>query len=161
MKLKHLSTAMILATLPATGVFAAALDRSGQSMSAFLQPNNYFEAGISVLDPDVAGKEAGVSATRRDISDMGNDYYFPNAALKLQLTDKFSFGLLYDQPFGADAEYSGQNVFVSDPSNTILAPAALDAIRTSTIDTTFNNLTADQRVGSSTSSRSKFIYSRG
>ena len=116
-------------------------------MSAFLQPNNYFEAGISVLDPDVAGKEAGVSATRRDISDMGNDYYFPNAALKLQLTDKFSFGLLYDQPFGADAEYSGQNVFVSDPSNTILAPAALDAIRTSTIDTTFNNLTADQRVG--------------
>lgn len=59
-------------------------------MSAFLQPNNYFEAGISVLDPDVAGKEAGVSATRRDISDMGNDYYFPNAALKLQLTDKFS-----------------------------------------------------------------------
>ena len=42
MKLKHLSTAMILATLPATGVFAAALDRSGQSISAFLQPNNYF-----------------------------------------------------------------------------------------------------------------------
>ncbi|HAI55502.1 MAG TPA: long-chain fatty acid transporter, partial [Acinetobacter nosocomialis] len=93
------------------------------------------------------GKEAGVSATRRNISDMGNDYYFPNAALKLQLSDKFSFGLLYDQPFGADAEYSGQNVFVSDPSNTILAPAALDSIRTNTINTTFNNLTADQRVG--------------
>ncbi len=46
MKLKHLSTAIILATLPATGVFAAALDRSGQSMSAFLQPGNYFEAGL-------------------------------------------------------------------------------------------------------------------
>ena len=28
------------------------------------------------------------------------------AALKLQLTDNFSFGLLYDQPFGADATYS-------------------------------------------------------
>lgn len=147
MKLKHLSTAMILATLPATGVFAAALDRSGQSMSAFLQPNNYFEAGITILDPTVEGKEAGVSATRRNIDDMGNDYYFPNAALKLQLNDKFSFGLLYDQPFGADAEYSGQNVFVSDPSNTILAPAALDTIRTNTINTTFNNLTANQRVG--------------
>ncbi len=39
---------------------------------------------------------------------MANDYYFPNAALKLQLNDKFSFGLLYDQPFGANAEYSGQ-----------------------------------------------------
>ncbi|WP_202743427.1 outer membrane protein transport protein [Acinetobacter calcoaceticus] len=120
MKLKHLSTAMILATLPATGVFAAALDRSGQSISAFLQPGNYFEAGISVLDPDVAGKEAGTIKTGRNIGDMGDDYYFPSAALKLQLTDKFSFGLLYDQPFGADAQYSGNNAFVASPSDPIL-----------------------------------------
>lgn len=135
MKLKHLSTAMILATLPATGVFAAALDRSGQSMSAFFQPGNYFEAGISALDPDVSGKEAGSSATRRDISDMGEDYYFPNAALKLQLNDKFSFGLLYDQPFGADAEYSGNNVFVSNPgSDTILSQKALGDLATSSIN---------------------------
>ena len=42
MKLKHLTTAIIMASLPATGVFAAALDRSGQSISAFLQPGNYF-----------------------------------------------------------------------------------------------------------------------
>ncbi|MFV5366789.1 OmpP1/FadL family transporter [Acinetobacter oleivorans] len=120
MKLKHLSTAMILATLPATGVFAAALDRSGQSIAAFLQPGNYFEAGISVLDPDVAGKEAGTIKTGRNIGDMGDDYYFPSAALKLQLTDKFSFGLLYDQPFGADAQYSGKNAFVASPSDPIL-----------------------------------------
>ncbi|MFW2787281.1 long-chain fatty acid transporter, partial [Acinetobacter baumannii] len=134
MKLKHLSTAMILATLPATGVFAAALDRSGQSMSAFFQPGNYFEAGISVLDPDVAGKEAGSSATRRDIGDMANDYYFPSAALKLQINDQFSFGLLYDQPFGADAEYSGNNVFVSNPgSDTILSQKALGDLASSSI----------------------------
>ena len=56
MKLKALSTAMILATVPMTGAFAAALDRSGQSIAAFLQPGNYFEAGISVLDPSVSGK---------------------------------------------------------------------------------------------------------
>ena len=45
MKLKNLTIALIAATVPTTGVFAAALDRSGQSISAFLQPNNYFEAG--------------------------------------------------------------------------------------------------------------------
>ncbi|EOR09811.1 MULTISPECIES: outer membrane protein transport protein [Acinetobacter] len=129
MKLKHLSTAMILATLPATGVFAAALDRSGQSMSAFLQPGNYFEAGLSVLDPTVKGQEAGTSATTRKIGDMGDDYYFPSAALKLQLTDKFSFGLLYDQPYGADAQYSGNNVFVSNPgADTVLPQDRLDAL---------------------------------
>ena len=117
MKLKHLSTAIILATLPATGVFAAALDRSGQSIAAFLQPGNYFEAGISVLDPNVSGKvrngytpnaapPSAIGLQNTNLSDMGDDYYFPSAALKLQVTDHFSFGLLYDQPFGADATYS-------------------------------------------------------
>lgn len=117
MKLKYLSTAMILATLPATGVFAAALDRSGQSISAFFQPGNYFEAGISVLDPTVKGKvregftpnaapASVIGLQNTNLSDMGGDYMFYNAALKLQLTDQVSFGFIYDQPFGADASYS-------------------------------------------------------
>ena len=109
MKLKTLTTAMILATVPLTGAFAAALDRSGQSISAFLQPGNYFEAGISVLDPDVSGKARATSGNGT-LSDMAGDYYFPSAALKIQATDHFSVGLIYDQPFGADATYS-----VSDP----------------------------------------------
>jgi long-chain fatty acid transport protein len=102
MKLKALSTAMILATVPMTGAFAAALDRSGQSISAFLQPGNYFEAGISVLDPDVSGKAIS-TAGGGNLSDVGDDYYFPSAALKLQVTDHFSFGLIYDQPFASVA----------------------------------------------------------
>ena len=118
MKLKALSTAMILATVPMTGAFAAALDRSGQSMAAFLQPGNYFEAGISVLDPSVSGKVSntwvpgGAAAPlapayqNTDLSAMGDDYYFPSAALKLQLTDNLSFGLIYDQPFAAEGTYS-------------------------------------------------------
>ena len=56
MKLKAISSSVLLALLPVSGVYAAAMDRSGQSISAFLQPNNYFEAGISVLDPSVSGK---------------------------------------------------------------------------------------------------------
>ena len=133
MKLKYLSTAMVLATLPATGAFAAALDRSGQSMSAFLQPGNYFEAGLSVLDPTVEGKEAGGTPTQRKIGDMGNDYMFPSAALKLQLTDNISFGLLYDQPFGADAKYTGENVFVSSPNDGVLSQSALNNLATKSI----------------------------
>lgn len=115
MKLKTLATAMILASVPMTGAFAAALDRSGQSISAFLQPGNYFEAGISVLDPNVSGKMNSTAPASNptlgalantSLDDMAGDYYFPQAALKLQLTDNFSFGLLYDQPFGAEAKYS-------------------------------------------------------
>lgn len=105
MKLKTLTTAMILATVPMTGAFAAAMDRSGQSIAAFLQPGNYFEAGISVLDADVSGTAFTGEAT----GDMASSYYFPSAALKIQATDNISVGLLYDQPFGAKAEYKDQS----------------------------------------------------
>lgn len=108
MKLKTLTTAMILATVPMTGAFAAAMDRSGQSIAAFLQPGNYFEAGISVLDPSVSGTSS-TALGGQPTGDMASDYYFPSAALKFQVTDNFSFGLLYDQPFGAEAEYSAPN----------------------------------------------------
>ncbi len=123
MKLKYLSTAMILATLPATGVFAAALDRSGQSMSAFFQPGNYFEAGLSVLDADVSGttkanypNAALPLLSNTSVGEMADSYQFAHAALKLQLADQLSFGLIYDQPFGAKATYS---------TDTAKLPAAL------------------------------------
>ncbi|MQW92287.1 transporter [Acinetobacter wanghuae] len=115
MKLKTLSTAMILAALPMSGAFAAAMDRSGQSISAFLQPGNYFEAGISVLDADVSGNSSrivtptGTVVPSQATGDMASSYYFPSAALKIQATENFSVGLLYDQPFGAKAEYKNQS----------------------------------------------------
>ena len=114
---------MVLATLPATGAFAAALDRSGQSMSAFLQPGNYFEAGLSVLDADVSGttkanypNAALPLLSNTSVGEMADSYQFAHAALKLQLADQLSFGLIYDQPFGAKATYS---------TDTAKLPAAL------------------------------------
>ena len=50
MKLNKIYSAVLISLLPSASVFAAGLDRSGQSISAFLQPGNYAEAGISVLD---------------------------------------------------------------------------------------------------------------
>ena len=112
MKLNKIYSAILLSTLPLTPALAAGLDRSGQSIAAFLQPGNYFEAGISVLDPEVKGKDTSGNQT----GDMASDYYFPHAALKIQATEHFSVGLIYDQPFGADAEYSGNSNFVENSS---------------------------------------------
>ncbi|GAA5187755.1 long-chain fatty acid transporter [Acinetobacter kookii] len=110
MKLNKIYSAVLISLLPSASVFAAGLDRSGQSIATFLQPGNYFEAGISILDPEVSGKDkSGNTAT-----DMAGDYYFPHAALKVQANEHFSVGLIYDQPYGADAEYSGNNNFVEN-----------------------------------------------
>ncbi|ANF81284.1 transporter [Acinetobacter sp. NCu2D-2] len=103
MQLKPLSSALLLCSLPFSTAFAGGLDRSGQSIQAFLQPANYAEAGISILDPDVKGTS---KILPEKISDMADDYYFVNAAVKVQATDKVSLGLIYDQPYGADAQYS-------------------------------------------------------
>ena len=102
MKLNKISSAILLSTLPLTPALAAGLDRSGQSIAAFLQSGNYAEAGISVLDPNVSGRDL----IKNNVSDMAEDYYFPSAAIKVQATEQISLGLLYDQPFGADAMYS-------------------------------------------------------
>lgn len=115
MKLKTLSVAMILATVPMTGAFAAAMDRTGQSISAFLQPGNYAEAGLSVLDADVSGKDKNGVNT----GDMAASYHSASAALKIQATDNISVGLLFDQPFGAKAEYAaGDHAFSFDGEGT-------------------------------------------
>lgn len=101
MKLKPLSIAIFACTLPTSSLFASGLDRSGQSIQAFLQPDNYAEAGISVLDPTVKGKDLDGNT----VSDMGDHYTFATAAIKVQATENISLGLLYDQPYGADAQY--------------------------------------------------------
>lgn len=91
-----------------TTAYAAGLDRSGQLITPFLQDGNYFEAAMYVVDPDVSGKVRPHKAppnTDLSTGEIAKDDQFYSAALKLQLTPNFSFGLLYDQPYSASAEY--------------------------------------------------------
>lgn len=111
MKLNSLTLAVALTTIVPTYTFAAALDRSGQSISAFLQAGNYAEASITSLQPTVEGQDTSGNA----IPDLGETYNFWNAAIKVQPTDSFSFGLIFDEPFGAAAHYRGDNNFVAQP----------------------------------------------
>lgn len=105
MKLSLISSAILLATIPTTVTFASGLDRSGQSITAFLQPGNYAEAGMSFLSPSVKGHSTVSGHQGEKIGNMADNYYFPSAAIKVQATDHISLGLLYDQPFGANATY--------------------------------------------------------
>lgn len=136
MKLKAISSSVLLALLPVSGVYAAAMDRSGQSISAFLQPNNYLEAGISILDPTVSG----IDSYGHKISDMGDDYYFPSAAMKIQATQNISLGLIYDQPFGASATYTDGQVNGTSALNP--NPLARGNLAGTEVEVKTNNITA-------------------
>lgn len=116
--------AFILVSMPLAGVHAAALDRSGQSTAAFFQKGNYAEIGVSGLMPKVSGVDSAGNA----VPEMAEDYEMLSAALKFEVSPESSFAIIYDQPFGAAAEYTGQNRFVAENNNFSDALAVPNAV---------------------------------
>ena len=105
--LKTLAVA-IAAFSAASAASAAGLDRSGQDITAFLQDGTYAEAVYTYIDADVTGKDA----SGNKIDDIAESYDFFRYGVKADINDTFSVGVLYDEPFGAAADYVGDNNFV-------------------------------------------------
>ncbi|HCT73976.1 MULTISPECIES: OmpP1/FadL family transporter [Psychrobacter] len=106
----HLKTLTVaVAALSIASVASAAgLDRSGQDITAFLQDGTYAEAVYTYIDADVSGKDS----SDNKIDDIAESYDFFRYGVKADINDTFSVGVLYDEPFGAAADYSGNNDFV-------------------------------------------------
>ncbi len=105
--LKTLTVA--LAALSAASITSAAgLDRSGQDITAFLQDGTYAETVYTYIDADVSGKDS----SGNKIDDIAESYDFFRYGVKADINDTFSVGILYDEPFGAAADYTGKNDFI-------------------------------------------------
>ena len=106
----HLKTlAVAVATLSVASVASSAgLDRSGQDITAFLQDGTYAEAVYTYIDADVTGEDT----SGNKIDDIAEDYDFFRYGVKTDINETFSIGVLYDEPFGAAADYVGDSNFV-------------------------------------------------
>ena len=118
----HLKTlAVAIATLSVASITnAAGLDRSGQDVTAFFQDGTYAEAVYTYIDADVTGYDSAnenpsVLGYERgsETGDIAESYDFFRYGVKTDINDTFSIGILYDEPFGAAAEYRGDSNFVS------------------------------------------------
>ena len=127
----HLKTlAVAIATFSVASMTnAAGLDRSGQDITAFLQDGTYAEAVYTYIDADVSGFDNARVATDdagyvkgKATGDIAESYDFFRYGVKTDINDTFSVGILYDEPFGAAAAYSGDNNFTGAPT------AAIDAL---------------------------------
>lgn len=124
----HLKTlAVAIATLSVASMSnAAGLDRSGQDITAFLQDGTYAEAAYTYIDADVSGYDNARVATDdagyvqgKATGDIAESYDFFRYGVKTDINDTFSVGILYDEPFGAAAAYSGDNNFTGSPTAAI------------------------------------------
>ena len=113
MKLKNVVLGS-LCLFPAMYLHAAAMDQSGQSVLPFLENGDYAEGGLVIGDSNVSGKvrnrpELLDDPKNQNTGDMASSVNFYNFALKFQLTNDLSFGVLYDQPFAAKISYPQQS----------------------------------------------------
>jgi len=112
-------TVAIAAFSVASVASAAGLDRSGQDVTAFFQDGTYAEAVYTYIDADVSGRDSAnenpsinTYVKGDKTGDIAEDYDFFRYGVKADINDTFSLGLIYDEPFGASAEYTKGN-FVS------------------------------------------------
>lgn len=135
MSFKISSLALAIATLSTVSIAnAAGLDRSTQPSWAFTEQGTFAYVEHITIDPTIEGKDNAKVATTdanftagRNVPDMADDYQFLNFGAKADVNDAISVGAFFDQPWGADVEFSGDNNFVGAPTsivNGIYAQAA-------------------------------------
>lgn len=110
MKTQFIYTAACI-ICPLHPLYAAGLERTDQSISAFLEPGNYAEINLAVIDAHIEGEVQYKDV----ISELGiNDFstgnlaereFLGKLALKFQPHPQISAGLIYEQPYMANISY--------------------------------------------------------
>ena len=147
MSFKISSLALAVATLSTVSIAnAAGLDRSTQPSWAFTEQGTFAYVEHITIDPTIEGKDT----SGNNVPDMAEDYQFLNFGAKADVNDTISVGAFFDQPWGADVNYSGDNNFVGAPTAVIdslatpqVYPGATQLLRRLTKDptATVTNLT--------------------
>lgn len=101
---------------PLSIAYAAGLERSPQAIDALFESGTYAEIGYTYISPDITGqdKPVGTQTSATAISNIAKDFKALNYAVKTDLTPKLRLAVIYDEPFGAEVEFSGQNNFVAE-----------------------------------------------
>lgn len=83
-------------------VQAGGIDRSTLPFSVLYEEGRVVQLGFSAVNPGVSGLAGGVTST----GDMAQGYSTLSFAYKADLSDKLSYALILNQPYGANALYS-------------------------------------------------------
>ena len=123
MSLRLQSLTLAIASISfASAAQAAGLDRSTQPSWGFTQDGTFAYIERITIDPSITGKDNAATTPSpttyeegRDTDNMALNYNFINYGAKADVNDKVSVGVFFDQPWGADVEFTGNNNFVNNP----------------------------------------------
>jgi long-chain fatty acid transport protein len=85
----------------AGSVQAGGIDRSGQGLGNLFEPGRQFELSFGYVSPSVSG----VDLLGGQTGNVAADYSQFALSYKQDINDRLSFGVIVDQPFGADILY--------------------------------------------------------
>ncbi|KIC48685.1 outer membrane protein transport protein [Tateyamaria sp. ANG-S1] len=111
MKTRLLTVAALLAST--VSAHAVGLDRSGQRIGILFEEGNRVELSFGYSEPSLDGAAITSPAlgplSGQPIDNVGEDFLIWNLGLKYDLTDKLSFAVISDEPYGSDVLYPGSN----------------------------------------------------
>lgn len=88
----------------ASALFAGGLERTTQSPAILFEDGRYFEVNMGLGFPDVSGVAGAITPGARS-GNMTENFLNFGFAYKADLSDKLSYALVYDQPYGAKVAY--------------------------------------------------------
>lgn len=122
--MKQLAMAASALALTAGAAQAGGLDRTYTPIDMIFEKGNYAELSFGFVKPSISGSDnastVGLPANN-SISNIAGEFGLAGAGVKLDMGEKLSFALIYDQPYGAETRYGG------NPAATMLGGTAADA----------------------------------
>jgi long-chain fatty acid transport protein len=117
-KMKKITTAGAILLMTTSIATAGNLDRSGQGIGVIFEDGDYAELSFGSVSPNLSGGNSPLSGAN-PTGDIAPSYTQLGMAFKTQINDNISMALIYDQPFGADVDYSTAGYFLATSGATV------------------------------------------
>lgn len=99
--MKTYALAAVALTASAVSAHAVGLDRSARPTGLIFESGNILEFSIGGANPSIDGNDL----TTANTGNIGDSFVIWGAGLRYELNDQFSFGVIIDEPYGADVLY--------------------------------------------------------
>ena len=131
--MKHITSTLGALAMATTVAHAGGIEREPNNVGFLFEKGNYAELSVRRVMPSVSGVQnpSGPLAVLGTASsgDIAQSYTSTSFALKTQVNDQLSFGLLLDQPVGANTLYENSTYMLRGTEAKLSSTAATALLR--------------------------------